>query len=262
MKTKYEILVERPHISEEEIEAFKDFDRLLARQKTRVKDAGGRVALPRKFFLGLGLVIGLGIVLYSLKTIQMPHDADKNGVEQAGRELIQTVEEPTMDSALARSPNLETRGDKSVDDIKKDQSAKATPATTPLKEVTPTNTARTEAGEDNEDGIIEGKTPQQYIYTEAEPVNGLTALYAYFESELRYPTEALVDSVEGTSIVLFTITKDGVIDAISVEKSLGKAFDEEAKRLINNMPTWKPAMVNDVPVDSKVSIPLHFRIQK
>ncbi|HNP79116.1 MAG: energy transducer TonB [Cyclobacteriaceae bacterium] len=99
-------------------------------------------------------------------------------------------------------------------------------------------------------------------YLEAEPLNGYPALYAYFDSELKYPEVALRDSIQGTESVSFIINKEGKPETITILHSLGSPFDEESRRLIINMPPWKPARLNSQPVRAKITIPLTFSITK
>ena len=97
---------------------------------------------------------------------------------------------------------------------------------------------------------------------QAEPADGYSALYAYFNSNLVYPSEALKDSIQGVETVSFVINTDGKPEKITIRQSLGEPFEKEARRLIENMPLWKPATLNGKAVPSQMSVPLTFQIQK
>ncbi len=99
------------------------------------------------------------------------------------------------------------------------------------------------------------------IYLEPEPVLGYPHLYEYFNTNLRYPQEALKDSVQGISTITLIISPNGKPDQLKITQSLGKAFDSEALRLIAGMPDWKAATLNGRPVASKISLPLTFKIE-
>jgi TonB family protein len=99
-------------------------------------------------------------------------------------------------------------------------------------------------------------------YMQAEPLLGYPDLYEYFNANLVYPPEALKDSIQGVQTVSFVINAEGKPEQIEVVKSLGEPFEKEVKRLIENMPEWKPATLNGKPVSSKISLPLTFQIQK
>jgi protein TonB len=104
------------------------------------------------------------------------------------------------------------------------------------------------------------KTPISQ-FTEATPVDGYPALYSYFDKELKYPGSPK-DSIQGIETVSFAINVNGKPDHIKIENSLGKAFDDESKRVIENMPLWKSATINGKPVSVRLSIPLTFKIKK
>ena len=98
-------------------------------------------------------------------------------------------------------------------------------------------------------------------YLPAEPVNGFPSLYEYFNRELKYPQDAIRDSTQGVITVNFIINSQGLPKELKIINSLGPAFEKEAVRLIEHMPSWKPARLNGKPVDSKISIPLTFQIK-
>ncbi len=97
-------------------------------------------------------------------------------------------------------------------------------------------------------------------YTGAEPKAGYDNLYNYFSSALKYPKDAIKDSVQGTAVISFTINERGRVAKVMFENSLGPLFDEECLRLISEMPEWKPARLNGDPVPAKISLPLTFKI--
>lgn len=105
------------------------------------------------------------------------------------------------------------------------------------------------------------KNPTIPQFTEAAPVDGYPSLYTYFDKELKYPA-APTDSIQGIVTVSFAITKAGTPDFIKIENSLGEAFDAECIRVIKNMPPWKPATMYGKPVQTRLSIPLTFKIKK
>jgi TonB family protein len=102
----------------------------------------------------------------------------------------------------------------------------------------------------------------QSAYEQAEPVDGYASLYDYFNTNLVYPPESLKDSIEGVQTVKFTINADGKPENIEVISSLGASFENEAKRLIESMPRWRPASLNGRPVSSQMSLPVTFQIKK
>jgi periplasmic protein TonB len=99
-------------------------------------------------------------------------------------------------------------------------------------------------------------------YVQAEPVKGYSDLYDFFNANLEYPADGLKDSIQGIQTISFVINTVGKPEQIQVVNSLGEPFDKESRRLIENMPAWKPATLAGKPVESKISIPITFQIQK
>jgi TonB family protein len=87
---------------------------------------------------------------------------------------------------------------------------------------------------------------------------GTPALNQYFSTNLQYPTAATRAHVSGIVLVSFTVTKDGAIKDIVIDKGLGFGCDAEAIKLISKMPTWNPALKDGQPVDAKCSLPVSF----
>ena len=100
------------------------------------------------------------------------------------------------------------------------------------------------------------------VYREAEPIEGFTNLYKYFDAELKYPELAQRDSLYGIVTVTFIVNSKGQIDKITVLNSPAPVFNAEAIRLIRNMPAWRPATIDGKPVPSKFSLPLNFRFKQ
>ena len=92
---------------------------------------------------------------------------------------------------------------------------------------------------------------------------GMTELLKYMKENLQYPEEAIEKGIEGRVICQFTVKTDGSIDNIVVLKSIHKLLDEEAIRLIKNMPKWKPGKNYKGEVqDCKYTIPFSFKLPK
>ena len=90
---------------------------------------------------------------------------------------------------------------------------------------------------------------------------GMKELMKFIQENIRYPKSAAKKGIEGRVICQFTIKKDGSIDNIVVLKSIHKSLDEEAIRLIKNMPKWKPGKNNKGEVqDCKYTIPFSFKL--
>ncbi len=89
---------------------------------------------------------------------------------------------------------------------------------------------------------------------------GETALLSFIRSHLRYPSLAARNRVEGKVVVSFWIDEVGRPYGFGVLKGLGGGLDEEALRILREMPDWTPAVVNGRPTLMQLRIPVVFRL--
>lgn len=95
-------------------------------------------------------------------------------------------------------------------------------------------------------------------YTTATPVLGDSGYAAYIDSVMIYPTEATVPD-EVVVEVSFIITPEGRPANFKVVSSPSKDFSDEAIRIINSGPDWKPAMKDGEYIEEKISFNVVFR---
>lgn len=89
---------------------------------------------------------------------------------------------------------------------------------------------------------------------------GKTALSEYISSNLRYPASAERNGIDGKVIVQFMVNEEGELSEFSIFQSVNPDLDNEALRLVKNMPNWTPASNKNGPVKSYVRLPIVFRI--
>jgi protein TonB len=99
-----------------------------------------------------------------------------------------------------------------------------------------------------------------YTVVEQQPEfpGGTARLAEYMHKNLRYPEPARRARVEGRAFVNFTITKEGNIKDLQLLKGLGFGTNEEAIRLVQAMPNWRPGVHLGQPVDVKYNIVVRF----
>ncbi len=102
-----------------------------------------------------------------------------------------------------------------------------------------------------------------YVVVEQMPefAGGMDALARYLRSHLRYPGAALAAQAEGRVYVSFVVQADGSIADINVQKGLGYGLDEEAQRVVRQMPAWMPGKQSNHAVPVRFTLPITFRIQ-
>lgn len=71
---------------------------------------------------------------------------------------------------------------------------------------------------------------------------GDMARLKYLSENIRYPRQALDVGVQGRVYLSFIVETDGSISNVSVHRGIGSGCDEEAIRVISNMPRWSPGI--------------------
>lgn len=87
---------------------------------------------------------------------------------------------------------------------------------------------------------------------------GGQALRDFISEHLQWPAGYEEACVSGRVICSFVIQADGSCTDFKVVRSLGKAFDEEALRVLKLMPKWIPGMMNGIARRCKFTIPIRF----
>ena len=91
---------------------------------------------------------------------------------------------------------------------------------------------------------------------------GPTDFLIYVDRNMQYPETAVADGVEGKVMVIATIAPDGrVIDA-QIQNGIRDDINQEALRLVRNMPAWHPAQLGGKPVATKAVVMVPFVLEK
>ncbi|MGD0583454.1 MAG: energy transducer TonB [Bacteroidales bacterium] len=91
---------------------------------------------------------------------------------------------------------------------------------------------------------------------------GQTALLKYINDNINYPASAIDNGIEGKIILRFVVSTDGSVKRIEILRSVDPLLDQEAVRVISQMPKWKPGKNNGTPAAVWFSVPVTFRIKK
>jgi protein TonB len=90
---------------------------------------------------------------------------------------------------------------------------------------------------------------------------GMDALMAYLSKNIKYPSIAQENNIQGRVIVEFVVNKDGSIVEPKVMRSVDQSLDKEAMRVISAMPKWNPGKQRGKPVRVRYTVPVLFRLQ-
>ena len=93
---------------------------------------------------------------------------------------------------------------------------------------------------------------------EPEFPGGNASLGKYFKKVFKYPEQARQHHINGVVMVEFTIDKNGQVMNPKIVKGLGYGCDEEALKMVKNMPDWIPGKKNGIPVSILYKMPIRF----
>lgn len=112
-----------------------------------------------------------------------------------------------------------------------------------------------------EPGPMDGRI---YTFVEQMPQfpGGDDAVEKYLNDELKYPTAAAQQGIQGRVIVQFAINRDGSISDAKIVRSIDEACDKEALRLVNNMPKWIPGKQNNKNVRVWYTLAVTFSLKR
>jgi protein TonB len=98
----------------------------------------------------------------------------------------------------------------------------------------------------------------QSIDTPPEFRGGNEARLKYLSKNMNYPKEARNSDIQGAIYLNFIIERDGSITNVKVIRGIGGGCDEEAARVVRNMPKWEPGLKNGKPVRVSFMMPIKF----
>ncbi len=85
-------------------------------------------------------------------------------------------------------------------------------------------------------------------------------LMKYLSDNIRYPDSARKNNITGRVVMQFVVAEDGSITDCHVLHGIGGGCDEEALRVIRNMPRWIPGMQDGRRVRVQFTQPISFSL--
>ena len=103
-------------------------------------------------------------------------------------------------------------------------------------------------------------TVYQIVEQMPQYTGGEEAMMKYVAENIKYPQAAKDKNISGRVFVSFVIEKDGSVSNVKVVRGIGGGCDEEAARVIKEMPKWKPGMQKGKPVRVNYMMPIFFKL--
>jgi protein TonB len=112
---------------------------------------------------------------------------------------------------------------------------------------------------------VEEDVAEEKIFTIVEEMpsfpGGDEALMKYLGNNIKYPAIAKDAGIQGTVYVTFVVDEEGNVKDVKVLRSIGGGTDEEAIRVVENMPQWKPGKQRGKPVKVQYNLPIRFTLR-
>ncbi|MFC0876523.1 energy transducer TonB [Saccharicrinis sp. FJH2] len=87
---------------------------------------------------------------------------------------------------------------------------------------------------------------------------GEAAMMKFLSDNIKYPTIAQENGIQGRVYVNFVVSKTGEISNIKVVRGVDPALDQEAIRVVKSMPKWEPGEQRGKPVNVSFMLPINF----
>ena len=113
--------------------------------------------------------------------------------------------------------------------------------------------------------VEEEEPEEQQIFQVVEEMpefpGGMAECLKFIGKNIKYPTIAQENGVQGRVIIQFVVNQDGSIVDPVVMRSVDPYLDKEALRVIKTMPKWKPGKQRGKAVRVKYTVPVTFKLQ-
>jgi protein TonB len=90
---------------------------------------------------------------------------------------------------------------------------------------------------------------------------GEAGIATFLNKNISYPREAREIGITGTVYLGFVVERDGSLSNISVLRGIGGGCEEEALRVVQMMPRWKPGRQQGHEVRVQFTLPIKFTLQ-
>ncbi len=112
---------------------------------------------------------------------------------------------------------------------------------------------------------VEEEVVEEQIFSIVEEMpsfpGGDEALLKYLGKNIKYPAIAKDAGIQGTVYVTFVVDEKGDVKDVKVLRSIGGGTDEEAIRVVESMPRWKPGKQRGKAVKVQYNLPIRFTLR-
>ena len=115
------------------------------------------------------------------------------------------------------------------------------------------------------DELVVEEKKEEKVFTAVEQMpqfpGGEAELMKYISNNIKYPTMAMENNIQGRVVVQFVVTKSGKIGEVKVVRSKDPDLDKEAVRVVKSLPNFIPGKMNGQAVNVWYTLPITFKLQ-
>lgn len=100
----------------------------------------------------------------------------------------------------------------------------------------------------------------KYTKYKTQPIfpGGSQELAKYLTKNMKYPRNSENSSSRGKVLVSFNVENDGKISNVKIVEGINMVLNNEAKRVVEIMPNWEPALLDGNAISQVISMPIVF----
>lgn len=116
----------------------------------------------------------------------------------------------------------------------------------------------------SQEQVIDPDETVEFYVIEEKPEfpGGQDALLKHIAKNTVYPDSARDNGIQGKVFISFVINKEGYVTKVKTVRSVHPILDNEAIRVIESLPKWKPGKQRGQYVNVNFIIPINFTLNK
>ncbi len=112
----------------------------------------------------------------------------------------------------------------------------------------------------NEDGSTVTDT-NQVVNQEPTFPGGEREMYVFLSKNVKYPKKAINNNIQGRVYVSFVVEKNGEITDVKLARGQHPLIDQEAMRVVREMPIWSPGISHNRIRRIRYNLPVVFQLR-
>ena len=232
----------------------------------KFRDKRHRVAVISTFvffFLAFSIPTLIAIIAPSLKTRHVEVNVLTNiDLEKAKKEPPKLEKEPEQLKATIKfTPPVIAPDDQVKEEMKSQDQLNEAPVSISIADIKGSNEGKDIAEVEVKKVVEEEEKPLLVVEQNPEFNGGYEAMLKFLKDKMQYPALAQESGIQGTVFVQFVVSKTGKISNVKILRGIGGGCDEEAVRVVREMPSWIPGRQNGQAVPVMFQIPVKFQLQ-